>query len=245
MTPAEAAASDAPPVLKIEGLTKRFGRLLALRSVDLELFSGQCLTLFGRNGAGKSTLLDATSSLIRSYEGDISLMGRNLRKGDEDTRRAVGLVSHDTYLYYDLSTEDNLRFYARLYGLSDVEGRVKRMLERFDIEVKAKALARDLSRGMKQRLSLARVFLHDPQLLLLDEPFTGLDEPGCETLSRMIEEFVGQGGAALVTTHDLDRGLEVATRVAVLERGVIAYEAGTDEISRDDFRAIYRKLLAG
>jgi heme exporter protein A len=245
MTPAEEAAPDASPVLKIEGLTKRFGRLLALRSVNLELSSGQCLTLFGRNGAGKSTLLNATSSLIRSYEGDISLMGRNLRNGDEETRRAVGLVSHETYLYYDLSTEDNLRFYARLYGLSDVEGRVRRMLERFDIEVKAKSPARDLSRGMKQRLSLARVFLHDPQLLLLDEPFTGLDEPGCETLSKMIGEFVGGGGAALVTTHDLDRGLEVATRVAVLERGVIAYEADTSELDRDGFRSTYRELLAG
>lgn len=245
MTPEEGAPNDSAPILKIENLTKRFGRLLALRSVSLELHAGQCLTLFGRNGAGKSTLLNATASLIRSYEGDVFLGGRNLRKGDQDTRRAVGLVSHDTYLYYDLSTEDNLRFYARLYGLSDVDGRVRRMLERFDIEIKAKAAARELSRGMKQRLSLARVFLHEPRLLLLDEPFTGLDEPGCETLSRMIADFVGGGGAALVTTHDLDRGLEVATRVAVLERGVIAYEAGAGEVDRDAFRAKYRELLAG
>lgn len=245
MTPAEAAPADAAPVLEIQRLTKRFGRLLALRSVSLDLHAGQCLTLFGRNGAGKSTLLNATASLIRSYEGDISLMGRNLRDSDETTRRAVGLVSHDTYLYYDLSTEDNLRFYARLYNLDRVDERVRAMLERFDIEVKARASARDLSRGMKQRLSLARVFLHEPRLLLLDEPFTGLDEPGCETLSRMIGEFVAGGGAALVTTHDLDRGLEVATRVAVLERGVIAYEASKDELDRDGFRTTYRELLAG
>jgi heme exporter protein A len=245
MNSTEAAPPQAAPVLKIDDLTKRFGRLLALRSVSLELFAGQCLTLFGRNGAGKSTLLNATASLIRSYEGTIALLGRDLRKGDEDTRRAVGLVSHDTYLYYDLSTEDNLRFYARLYDLDGVEDRVRAMLERFDIAVKAKAPARDLSRGMKQRLSLARVFLHEPKILLLDEPFTGLDEPGCETLSRMIGEFVAGGGAALVTTHDLDRGLEVATRVAVLERGVIAYEADTGGLDRDSFRAHYRGLLAG
>ena len=245
MTP-DAAASDAVPVLKVDGLTKRFGRLLALRSVSLELFAGQCLTLFGRNGAGKSTLLNAASSLVRSYEGSVSLLGRDLRKkGDEDTRRAVGLVSHETYLYYDLTTEDNLRFYARLYCLPDVEGRIRRMLERFDIEAKAKSPARELSRGMKQRLSLARVFLHEPKLLLLDEPFTGLDEPGCETLSRMIDEFVAGGGSALVTTHDLDRGLAVATRVAVLERGAIAFEAASGDLDRDSFRTTYRELLAG
>jgi len=243
MTQGGTATSDAP-VLKVDRLTKRFGRLLALRSVSLEIHAGQCLTLFGRNGAGKSTLLNTTSCLIRSYEGDVSILGRNLRDSDEDTRRAIGLVSHDTYLYYDLTTEDNLRFYARLYGLDDVAGRIARMLERFELTAKAKSSARDLSRGMKQRLSLARVFLHEPRLLLLDEPFTGLDEPACETLSRMIAEFVAGGGAVLVTTHDLDRGLEVATRVAVLERGVIAYEADAADIDRATFRDTYRGLLA-
>jgi heme exporter protein A len=238
MTPAESAA-----VLKIENLTKRFGRLLALRSVSLELHASQCLTLFGRNGAGKSTLLNATAALIRSYEGRISIMDRDLRQSDEETRRAIGLVSHDTYLYYDLTTEDNLRFYARLYGLSDVEGRVGRMLEHFGLEAKAKSAARDLSRGMKQRLSLARVFLHEPRLLLLDEPFTGLDEPACETLARMIAEFIAGGGSVLVTTHDLDRGLEVATRVMVLERGVVAYEAAAAGLDRGTFRETYRGLL--
>jgi heme exporter protein A len=245
MTPVEAASAAAAPVLRINHLTKRFGRLLALRSVSLDLHAGECLTLFGRNGAGKSTLLNATASLIRSYNGDIELLGRNLRNGDEETRRAVGLVSHDTYLYYDLTTADNLRFYARLYNLSGVEARVDAMLDRFDLAVKAASAARDLSRGMKQRLSLARVFLHEPKILLLDEPFTGLDEPGCETLSAMIGEFVGGGGAALVTTHDLDRGLDVATRVAVLERGVIAYQADKGTVDRDSFRATYRELLSG
>jgi heme exporter protein A len=245
MTPEETAPGDVAPVLEIRKLTKRFGRLLALRSVSLQIHAGQCLTLFGRNGAGKSTLLGAASSLIRSYEGDISLLGRNLRKGDENARRAVGLMSHDTYLYYDLSTEDNLRFYARLYAVGDVGRRVRELLKRFDLEAKAKSPARELSRGMKQRLSLARVFLHEPRLLLLDEPFTGLDEPGCETLSRMIDDFVGSGGSAVGTTHDLDRGLEVATRVAVLERGSVAFEADARGLDRDSFRATYRELLAG
>jgi heme exporter protein A len=240
----EAASVETAPVLRVERVTKRFGRLLALRSVSLELHAGQCLTLFGRNGAGKSTLLNATASLLRSYEGDIELLGRNLRDGNELTRRAVGLVSHDTYLYYDLTTTDNLRFYARLYALPDAEARVVAMLERFDLTAKAGAAARDLSRGMKQRLSLARVFLHEPRILLLDEPFTGLDEPGCETLSTMLGEFVSAGGAALVTTHDVDRGLDVATRVAVLERGVIAYQADRDTLDRDTFRATYRDLLS-
>jgi heme exporter protein A len=243
MTQGGTATSDAP-VLKIDGLTKRFGRLLALRSVSLEIRAGECLTLFGRNGAGKSTLLNTTACLIRSYEGDVAVMGRNLRDSDENTRRAIGMVSHDTYLYYDLTAEDNLRFYARLYGLDRVDERIARMLERFGLEAKAKSSARDLSRGMKQRLSLARVFLHEPRLLLLDEPFTGLDEPACETLARMIGEFVAGGGAALVTTHDLDRGLEVATRIAVLERGVIAYQADAAGVDPSGFRDIYRGLLA-
>ncbi|MDH3198128.1 MAG: heme ABC exporter ATP-binding protein CcmA [Candidatus Krumholzibacteria bacterium] len=241
-TVADAATA---PALSCEHVTKRFGRLTALRSVDLTVRPGECTVLFGRNGAGKSTLLHIVAALIRSYEGRVAVFGEDLRAGGERSRRALGLVSHDSYLYNDLTALDNLRFYARLYGARDAEARARALLARFDLEAKARSTVRELSRGMKQRLSLARAVLHEPRLLLLDEPFTGLDEPACATLAGMLGEFVAHGGAALLTTHDVERGLEVAQRVAVLERGAIAFEAPAAGLDAAAFRHRYRELLEG
>jgi heme exporter protein A len=233
------------PALSCTNVTKRFGRLTALRAVNLAVRSGECTVLFGRNGAGKSTLLHVVSALIRTYEGRVAVFGEDLRSGGERARRAIGLVSHDTYLYNDLTALDNLRFYARLYRVRDPDARARALLARFDLEAKARSAVRELSRGMKQRLSLARALLHEPRLLLLDEPFTGLDEPACATLARVLGEFVGGGGSALLTTHDVERGLEVARRVAVLERGAVAFEADAAGLDATAFRRRYRELLAG
>jgi len=241
-TVADAATATA---LSCENVTKRFGRLTALRAVNLAVRPGECTVLFGRNGAGKSTLLHVVSALIRSYEGRVAVFGEDVRTGGESARRAIGLVSHDSYLYNDLTALDNLRFYARLYHTRDAESRARALLARFDLEAKARSSVRELSRGMKQRLSLARALLHEPRLLLLDEPFTGLDEPACATLSRVLGDFVAGGGAALLTTHDVERGLEVARRVAVLERGAIAFETEAAGLDAAVFRRRYRELLEG
>jgi len=229
--------------LSCSRVTKRFGRLTALDAVTVSVDAGECLTLFGRNGAGKSTLLGVASGLIRSYEGDVLRFGTDVRRADDKARASIGFLSHETFLYGDLSPTDNLRFYGRLYGVDDPAGRAAAMLDRFGLAHKAAVPVRSLSRGMQQRLSLARATLHDPQLLLFDEPFTGLDEPACELLTRLLQEFVIAGGAAVVTTHDIDRGLGVANRIAVLETGSIVHEATAGDTDAATFRATYRGLL--
>lgn len=231
-------------VLKSDHLGKRFGKLTALRSVSFALEAGDFMTIFGRNGAGKSTLLNIIASLIRSYEGDVTLFGKNLRKGDESTRKSIGYISHDAFLYGDLTAFENLFFFARLYRVSDPRAVAGATLKRMGLEAKTKTTVRELSRGMKQRLSLGRALIHQPKLLLLDEPYTGLDEAACVTLNAMLAEFVDGGGSVLMTTHNIDRGFLTSTRVSILERGSIVYDARTEEIDADVFREKYQKILS-
>jgi heme exporter protein A len=234
----------ATAVLKCENVAKRFGKTTALRSVAFSVGVGEFVTVFGHNGAGKSTLLNIVATLIRSYEGTVSLFGHDLAKADEDTRRSLGFMSHDSFLYADLTARENLVFYARLYDLPDPAATAQAMLERVDLIHKSESIVRDLSRGMKQRLSLGRAFLHSPRLLLLDEPYTGLDESACVNLNGMLSEFTSGGGTVLMTTHDIDRGFRVAHRVFVLDRGRIVLESSTDDVGLDEFREIYKKILS-
>jgi heme ABC exporter ATP-binding subunit CcmA len=231
-------------ILKSEDVSKRFGKLTALSSVSFTLEPGDFLTIFGRNGAGKSTLLNIVASLIRTYEGNVTLFGKNLRKGDESTRRSIGYISHDSFLYGDLTTFENLLFFAKLYGIAAPESAARTMLERVGLGAKTGVTVRDLSRGMKQRLSLGRAFLHGPKLLLLDEPYTGLDESACETLNDMLTEFVGRSGSVLMTTHDIDRGFRMAAKVSVLDRGSLVFESRTGETTAEEFRQTYQTILA-
>ncbi|MCH7549703.1 MAG: heme ABC exporter ATP-binding protein CcmA, partial [Candidatus Krumholzibacteriota bacterium] len=216
--------ADGPATLACSNLTRKYGHLVALRSVSLSVAPGECLTLFGHNGAGKSTLLGVAAGLSRNYEGDVFLFGKNLRGAGDDVRASVGFVAHETFLYNDLTALENLIFFGRLYCVPDPRERAGELLERFGLVVKSRDSVRSLSRGMKQRLSLARAVVHDPGLLLLDEPFTGLDERACDLVSTMVRELVKNGGSALVTTHDIDRGLEVATRATILDHGAIVYQ---------------------
>jgi len=235
--------SEAPVALACRGLTKRYGRVTALRSVDLEVPAGACVALFGRNGAGKTTLLHVAGSLIGSYEGSAEIFGRRVKHGDVEHRRLVGVVLHDTCLYLDLSVIDNLRFFARLYRVPDAEARVRELLAQFDLEARALSVVRELSRGMKQRLSLARAVVHRPRLLLLDEPYTGLDELSSRSLSSLLEKFVRDGGTVLMSTHDVERAFDNATRAVILEQGSITFDRSTAEIDTPTFRHAYWNVL--
>jgi heme exporter protein A len=228
-------------ILTCAGLSKRFGRTTALRSVSFALRAGEFLTVFGHNGAGKSTLLNILASLVRSYEGSLTLFGSD--ETDEQKRRLIGYVSHESFLYGDLTARENLVFYAKLYGLGDPGAAADEKLTLVGLAEKKNALARELSRGMKQRLSLARAFMHHPRLLLLDEPYTGLDENACRMLGDMLSGFTRTGGTILMATHDVDRGFEASDRVLVLDRGRVVYEARTCEVGLETFRARYREIL--
>lgn len=229
--------------LACAGLTKRYGRVAALRSVKLSVAPGECVAIFGRNGAGKSTFLQIAGSLIRSYEGSVHIFGEDIRKASLETRRAVGFVLHDLCLYSDLTVLDNLRFFARLYGVADPEARARALLERVELATRGASTIRELSRGMKQRAAIARALVHDPRLLLLDEPFTGLDEISSQSLATMLREFANQGGTVLMSTHDVERAYPVATRAVILERGALTYDRPTSEADLAEFRHAYWTVL--
>ena len=235
--------TDGSIALACKGLTKRYGRVTALRAVDLAVRPGECVALFGRNGAGKTTLLQIAGSLVRGYDGEVQLFGANIKKTDAEAKRAVGLVLHDTCLYLDLSVLDNLRFFARLYRVPDPDARARDLLERFDLDTRGKSIARELSRGMKQRLAIARAMVHQPRLLLLDEPYTGLDEISCQSLSTMLSTFAREGGAVLMSTHDVERAFQAVTRAVILEKGTITFDRSAADVDVPAFRHAYWNVL--
>jgi len=237
-------SSRTEPTLLCEDLTKKFDRLTVLRSLSLKVWPNECVALFGRNGAGKSTLLNIAASLSKSYSGRVRVMGVDTRRSGSDTRRMIGLVSHEALVYADLSVSDNLTFFADLYGIDRPHRRIAEVLEQFGLSDKARSSVRELSRGMKQRLSLARSLLHSPKLLLLDEPFTGLDENSCAAVNDAIRSTVTGGGAVLLTTHDLDRGLNVATRATILDLGRIAHDTAEGGVDRIAFRKVYEEATS-
>jgi heme ABC exporter ATP-binding subunit CcmA len=228
--------------LRTEALSKQFGNLTVLRSLSVTVQPGEFLTIFGRNGAGKTTFLKIVAGLVRSYTGDVVLFGENLNSTGNAARRRVGFVSHETFLYPDLTVRENLLFHARLYRIPDASRVVDRAIGDMGLEAKAAVPVRTLSRGMKQRVSLSRAFLHQPELLLLDEPFTGLDERAAEVLDQALQTFKAGGGSVLMASHDIARGWK-ADRVAVLDRGGLACETTVAQTTQDEFRATYRDIL--
>jgi heme exporter protein A len=210
-----------PAAFAARHLTKRFGRSSALKEIDFELERGRCHVLFGRNGAGKSTLLLIAATLLRPSSGEIFYDGDRYEDLGDDVRRRIGLVSHQSFLYPDLTVAENLQFYARLYGSSSGE---EEALSWTDLELRRHSPARSLSRGMLQRLSVARALLHRPKLLLLDEPYTGLDAPSSERLSTKLSDLKGET-SVLLTTHDIERGVALADRISILDAGRIVFDA--------------------
>ncbi len=207
------------PLLVAAGLSRSFGPLQALRGVDLSLAEGETLVVYGPNGAGKSTLLRLLAGIMRPTAGEIRVGGRLVRPGDPASRRGIGLVSHHSFLYDDLSLLDNLLFAARLYGVRDAASVASRALEEAGLGARVHESPRSLSRGLQQRVSIARALLHDPLLLLLDEPFTGLDGASAGRLRASLARRAGEGRAAVLVTHQLAEAWELATRVAVLSAG--------------------------
>jgi len=208
-------------------LVKSFGYRPVLRRVDLEIGAGEFVALFGPNGAGKTTLLRLLCGLARPNFGEIRVGGYRLPAEAEKAYRRLGVVLHQPLLYTDLNAEENLRFYARLYGLPQPAARIAEVLEMARLPLKRRDPVRDFSRGMQQRLALARAILHDPDVLIFDEPYTGLDPDGAAWLDSLLRDLAARGRTILMTTHDLERGLRLASRALVLVEGEIsAYEDG-------------------
>jgi heme exporter protein A len=210
---------DGVPLLEARGLHRSFGRVRILQGIDLSVHPGEALVVVGPNGAGKSTLLRLLSGLMRPGAGEIRILGQPLTRGDAQLRRSVGLLSHQSFLYDDLTLLENLTFVARLYGLAPAERVARAALDHARLGDRAADLPRRLSRGLLQRASIARALLHDPRVLLLDEPFTGLDANAADRLRADLQLRLHQGLGVVLVTHHLGEAWDLATRVAVLVQG--------------------------
>jgi heme exporter protein A len=226
--------------VEIRSLERRFGPLRVLRGVDLEVSTGQILALFGANGAGKTTLLRAVVGLIRPDHGSIRVLGHEL-PGGTALRRRIGMIGHESFLYGDLTGAENLRYYARLYGVE--EDAVEKSLAEVELNHVANRSVRAFSRGMLQRLSLARAILHRPELLVLDEPFTGLDPHGSALLERIIAREQQRGTTVIMTTHDMEVGLRVCGRAVLLHEGCVAWDGGSEIPTPRHMREVYDRFV--
>lgn len=229
-------------MIEVRRLVKTFGLKPVLRGVDFRAQPGEFVALLGPNGAGKTTMLRILATLSRPTMGEVRLAGYALPAQAADVRRLLGVVSHQPLLYGDLTAEENLRFYARMYGLSDGAGRAAEVLDSVGLAARRRDLVRQFSRGMQQRLAIGRALLHDPQVMLFDEPYTGLDQDASSMLDEVLRRVAVAGRTVLMTSHDLPRAADLATRIDVLSRGVIAASVPQSEITPAGLIELYRQV---
>ncbi len=230
-------------VLEARGLVKSFGRNQVLRGVDLSISSGDRYFLFGPNGAGKTTLVKLLTGLMKPDSGEVRLFGEPLEGEALAIRARIGFLSHEPYLYGELTAMENLDFFGQLYDVPNRAERSKALLKEVGLFARSHDRVATFSRGMKQRLGLARAILHEPDLVVLDEPYTGLDIRATATLERLIREKSAEGTAFLAITHDLAQGLEMATRAGILSGGRMVLE--NDPSGWDEFSERYLDVMGG
>ena len=234
----EVPASSAGAI-EVRGLTKSFGERYALRGIDLSVSRGEHLVIFGPNGAGKTTLVKIMSTLVKPTSGSVWLNGSDIRDKPAQIRRQISLVSHETFLYDDLTVYENLKFYGKMYDVPDLETKIREVVSWVQLEPRRHDRVGTLSHGLQQRASMARAILHNPLILFLDEPEVGLD-PQASTMIRDVLGSINAGSRTVVmTTHNLERGLELGDNIIVLNRGKIVYRAAKHEVDTLNFRRVY------
>jgi heme exporter protein A len=231
-------------MIQVRKLVKRFGLKTILHGMDFEVKEGEFVALLGPNGAGKTTFLRILASLSRPALGEVRIAGYRLPHQAAAVRRILGVVSHQPLLYGDLTAEENLQFYGRMYGVPELEQRAALVLEMVGLASRRRDLVRTFSRGMQQRLAIGRAVLHDPEVMLFDEPHTGLDQDACIMLDNVLREVAVRGRTVVMTSHDLARAADLATRFDVLSRGKIVASAGRAEMEPDQLLAFYRQAIS-
>ena len=230
-------------MITVKKLVKRFGLKTVLRGVDFEVQPGEFVALLGPNGAGKTTFLRILSSLSRPSLGEVTVAGYRLPNEAAAVRARLGVVSHLPLLYGDLTAEENLRFYARMYNLDNLETRITEVLEMVGLENRRRDLVRTFSRGMQQRLAIGRAVLHDPDVMLFDEPYTGLDQDASSMLDEVLKTVAAEGRTVVMTSHDLARAEDLATRFDILSRGVIAASTTQKDLGKSNLLTFYKEAL--
>lgn len=231
-------------MIRVRRLVKRFGPKTVLRGLDLEVRAGEFVALLGPNGAGKTTFLRILASLSHPSMGEVRIAGHHLPSEAAAVRARLGVVSHLPLLYGDLTAEENLRFYGRLYGIERGPDRIREVLSMIGLESRGRDLVRTFSRGMQQRLAIGRAVLHDPEVMLFDEPHTGLDQEASAMLDGVLRSVAAQGRTVVMTSHDLMRAEALASRFDVLSRGVIVASATRRQLRGTNLLAFYKGSLA-
>lgn len=222
-------------IIEVVEIEKAFGEKRALRGVNLKIHKGEFLTLFGPNGAGKTTLLKIISTIVKPTRGRVYFEGRELTNDSLQLREKIGFVSHNSLLYDDLTAYENLVFYARMYGVENYRKRIEELLHLVGLYHRKDDVVRTFSRGMLQRLAIARAILHDPPVLLLDEPYTGLDAQAMKILDELLESLKDGNRTFIMTSHDIYKGYDHATRLAILCSGEIVFNEKKEQIGLDEF----------
>ncbi len=229
-------------MIRLRGVVKQYGLNPVLRGVDLAVEQGEFVTLVGPNGAGKSTLMGIVATLLQPTAGEARVGGWLLPQQADRVRRHIGLVSHNSLLYRDLTATENLAFFAKLYRLPDAAARIDAALRKVGLFARQRDPVGTFSRGMVQRLTIARATLHEPDVLLLDEPYTGLDQEATRLLDDLLREETARGRTILMITHDLGHGLGLADRLAILYGGRVAREVRRAEISPAAVYDLYNEV---
>jgi heme exporter protein A len=230
-------------MIEVRKLTKRFGLKTVLRGLDFHVEPGEFVALLGPNGAGKTTFLRILASLSRPSMGEVKIASYRLPSQAAAVRRRLGVVSHLPLLYGDLTAEENLQFFGRMYSVPNLERRVAEVLDLVGLAARRRDVVRTFSRGMQQRLAIGRAVLHDPEVMLFDEPHTGLDQDASLMLDKVLSEVAAMGRTVVMTSHDLARSADLASRFDVLSRGVIAASVRRAEINPNDLLAFYRQAI--
>jgi len=230
-------------VIAVTGLTKTFGNLYALRNLSFSLNKGEFLTIFGPNGAGKTTLIRILSTITKASSGEIKIADLSFEDDSEKIRRQIGVIAHQTFLYENLTAEENLRFYGKLYDVENLSKKIETILSEVGLELRKKDFVRTFSRGMQQRLAIARAMLHEPSILLLDEPYTGLDQHASGMLTNWLNRLRSSEQTILMVTHDLEQGMELADRIAILVEGQLVFNQEQRGVDVKKFRQTYYDLV--
>ena len=232
------------PAIDMRGVSKAYGRSIALNKLDLQVQWGNILTIFGPNGSGKTTLIKLLATLSRPDTGTIGIAGLDPRRYGSQVRRQIGVLTHDPLLYDDLTARENLRFAARMFDIDNAGARIETIADKLDVESRLDQRVGTLSHGWKKRFSLARALLHDPPILLMDEPESGLDDQALTSLGGLLREDSGLRRTVVLTTHNFERGLDFGDEVAILAKGRVVYRESTSEVTDSDtLRKTYGRLI--
>jgi len=229
-------------MIRVENLTKSFGVFSALRGIDLQINSGEFWIIVGPNGAGKTTLLKIIATLSHPTSGAIEINQTDHQQAKLQIRKQIGFIGHQNFLYDNLTAEENLKFYARMYNLKNRRELIAAKLNQVGLSDRGDDLVRNFSRGMQQRLTIARALLNEPQIILLDEPFGGLDQQGIDLFSELLTSLISPDRIIIMTTHNLQLGWELATHYAILSKGRIVDQKPIREVNFNKFKERYRTL---